>query len=52
MPIRQERTRKMADSQTSTKKSKMNYTLSRLGVFIILLLALGMVAWTIKIFFF
>lgn len=52
MPTRQERPRKMADSQTSTKRSKTDRGMRLLGTLIILLLVIGMIAWTIKIFFF
>lgn len=52
MPIRQERPRKMADSQTSTKRSKKEFGLRLVGIIIMMLLVLAMIVWTVKIFFF
>lgn len=52
MPKRHERPQKMADSQTYTKLSKTEYSMRIFGAGIIALLALGMIAWTVKIFLF
>lgn len=52
MPIRQERPQKMADSQTSIKRSKKEFGLRLLGIIIIVFLVLAMLSWTVKIFFF
>lgn len=52
MPIRQERPRKMADSQTSTKRSKKEFGLRLVGIIIMIVLVLAMLSWTVKIFFF